>query len=62
MILKILESFIRNEIPGEVFNQAVSAKLFPDKIPMILTSKNAFSLFLYEYAMRIRTQPSDFKN
>ena len=30
MLLKILESFIKNDLPADVFNQAVSKSLFPD--------------------------------
>jgi hypothetical protein len=37
-----------------VFNQAVSTSLFPDKLSLVFAPKNAFSMFLFEYAVRIR--------
>jgi hypothetical protein len=61
MIIKILTSFISNEIPEEVFNQAISSQLFPDKISKVYDSKKAFSNFLYEYALRIRMSKYDVK-
>ena len=54
MILKILVSFIENEIPKEVFDKAVSTNLFEDNLPLMHISKNAFANFLYGYAARIR--------
>ena len=61
MIIRILTSFISNGIPEEVFNQAISSKLFPDKISRVYDSKKAFSNFVYEYALRIRMSKYNVK-
>ena len=54
MMLKIIESFIKNDIPVEVFNQAVKSSFFKDELSLVYVPKNAFSRFLYEYSLRIR--------
>ena len=35
MVINIIESFIKNDIPVEVFNQAVKNNLFKDKLPLV---------------------------
>ena len=54
MINIVLDNFIKNDLPADVFNQAVSTSFFPDKLSLVYAPKNAFSMFLFEYAVRLR--------
>ena len=63
-ILKVLKKLQESKIPSEIFDQSINeTKQLTDTQESLFTQNigNSFAKFLYDYALQIRTTPTDYE-